>query len=461
MKKAWESEYELMQNSIPVVLEEDEQGWLFSEQVETMDDVFLKMKWNSNVPGSGAPERVIIGAIQDVGNMGYDVTEAEKLIPLGEKYLAENDIVNLYGVTVKIWWLLENAPKIDNHPYWSYTVYENFEQYIKNVKVPKVEKIDKNSKDFLERTYYGWLAQIVAGALGTAVEGYVPKNILKKFGQVTDYVRKPNTYNDDITYEVAFLKAIDKCGKDVTSFDIAEQWVGLVPFGWSAEEKALANIRLGIMPPHSGKLNNPYREWIGAQMRGAVCGMIGAGDIRETIRLAYMDGEVSHHNNGIIGEIFNAVMVSLAYTNENVEDIVKQAIDLTPTDSEFYSVVKFAWDMCKKYDSWEPAWEECMEKYKIYNWIHAYPNAAAEVVALYFGEGDFDKTMNIICNAGFDVDCNAAQIATVIGIIDKEKTLAKKWTEPIGDELNTYIRANKKMSIKNLAEETVRLSKLF
>src|SRR3712207_8823928 len=52
-----------------------------------------------------------------------------------------------------------------------------------------------------------------------------------------------------------------------SSKDIAKEWVGLIPAGWSAEDIALKNIRMGIFPPESGYKNNPYREWIGAQMR--------------------------------------------------------------------------------------------------------------------------------------------------------------------------------------------------
>jgi len=46
-----------------------------------------------------------------------------------------------------------------------------------------------------------------------------------------------------------------------------------------------------------------------------------------------------------------------------------------------------------------------------------YPNAAAEVVALYFAGDDFNKCMNIIAMCGQDVDCNAAQIATIYGVM--------------------------------------------
>lgn len=91
------------------------------------------------------------------------------------------------------------------------------------------------------------------------------------------------------------------------------------------------------------------------------------------------------------------------------------------------------------------------------NWIHAYPNAMAEVIALWFGEGNFDKTVHISCMQGYDVDCNAAQIATVLGIIHKGDTLKEHWTEEIGDVLQTYMRNYKVISIRELTKLTVSL----
>ena len=47
-------------------------------------------------------------------------------------------------------------------------------------------------------------------------------------------------------------------------------------------------------------------------MRAGICGMAAPGDPYMAARLAWRDGEVSHANNGILGEVFNAVMTSLA-----------------------------------------------------------------------------------------------------------------------------------------------------
>lgn len=463
MKKAWEREYELFQNAKPVVLEEDEQGWLFSEQIEKMDDIFLSMKWWSNVPGSNAPERVIIAAIADMGNMGYDVSEAEKLIDEGLKYFEKKDFVSLNRITCRIWKILNNAKPIPGHPSLQYRVYDNFEKYLEDIDPVFPERnINKDEEEFFKRTYFGWLAQIVGGAFGTALEGYTTENIRAAFGEVYDYVRKPNTYNDDITYEIAFLKALERKGRDLRSEDIAEEWVALIPFAWSAEEWAIKNIKMGIYPPESGYLHNPYREWIGAQMRGAICGMVAPGRPLLAARLAFIDGVVSHFNNGVIGEIFNAVMTSLAYCINDVREILELTINhYIPKKSEYYTVVAEALTVCKKHSDWEKAWEEIIKKYEHYNWVHAYPNAASEVVSLWFGKNSFDETMHISGMAGYDVDCNAAQIATILGIINQEEALSEKWTKPIGDVLKTYVRAHKTISIRELAKYTVKLAKLF
>lgn len=188
--------------------------------------------------------------------------------------------------------------------------------------------------------------------------------------------------------------------------------------------------------------------------------MLHPGDLYETARLAFMDGQVSHHNNGVLGEVFNALLTSLAFVMSDMRQIVREAISLIPADSEYRTVVDYALTQCEKYGEWEAAWEACQKKYIRYNWIHAYPNAAAEVIALWFGEGDFDKTMHISAMQGYDVDCNAAQIGTAIAIA-ANMAVDKKWSEPIGDELLTYMRSVKKMSIRGLAEDTVRLSEML
>ncbi|MCR4430944.1 MAG: ADP-ribosylglycohydrolase family protein [Tepidanaerobacteraceae bacterium] len=453
--KAWEMERDMRKSAKPRVLSEEEQTWDEISNLEKQADASVKILWHSEVPGSGAPERLIIGAIQSMENRGYDVGKAEQLIPEGLKACGENDMARLHMITSMIFRELYTAKKDQASPYWNFGEYDSWEKY-KNAAGPfERHEFDVFSREFEERIYAGWMGQICGGALGTALEGYTAEKLQEVFGEIDGYVRKPNTYNDDITYELAFLKAFKQKGYNTDSHDIARQWIALIPFGWSAEDVALRNLRCGIYPPESGFFNNPYSEWIGAQMRGAVCGMAAPGDPRLAAELAWRDGVISHRNNGVLGEIFNAAMCSLAFVKGDAREMVEDAVKLIPEDSEYYQVVKYALDRCRLEQDWRAAWAACEKHLEKYNWVHAYPNAAAEVVALWFGNGDFDRTMKIIAQEGQDVDCNAAQIAAAIGIMKGPEALSEKWTRPIGDELCTYMREMKKLSIRELSKWTV------
>lgn len=463
--RAWEMERKIMDEAIPKILTEEEQTWDFAETLEKIQDDHTKLLWRSNVPGSYAPESIMTAAVQSVENMGYRLPKAVQLLEEGFKAMASEDLVTLNRVSAKIWKMVhlatsgkEEAGEVEKDEaasYWNYRRYDSFEDYLQAVSFKERAPYSGDKKDFSERIYAGWLAQIIGGAMGTAIEGYTTKNIENTFGEIRDYVREPNTYNDDITYELAFLKAYEEKGSKITAEDIALRWIELIPLGWSAEEIALRNIRYGIFPPASGYVDNPFREWIGAQMRGAICGMVAPGDPMEAARLAWIDACVSHANNGILGEIFNAVLVSLSFVETDIRKILEETIGLMPKDSEYYQVVRYAHELAKEHPDWKKAWAFCEEHLKEYNWIHAYPNAAAEVLALYYGEGDFDQTMYLIAMMGQDVDCNAAQIMTVIGIIGKEEKIPQKWKDPIGDRLQTYVRTMKDMSIRHLANWTV------
>lgn len=452
MRKAWEEVRDITDHAVPKLLNEEEQTWDANIEVGEAEDFHMRLLWNSNVPGSYAPESIMLAAIQAVENRGYKVENGIELWESGKKALEDGDMVELNAISAKLWHAVNKAEKDKNHPSWNYKQYNDWKAYSEDVTFLPAKKVQEDTLE--DKMYAGWLAQIIGGAIGTMIEGYTTDAIRKAFGEVRSYLRKPSTYNDDITYELAFLYAFEKKGRDsLSSSDIAEAWIGYVPSGWSAEEMALRNIRWGVMPPESGRLGNPFGEWIGAQMRGAVCGQLAPGNPKEAARLAWMDGEVSHINNGIIGEVFNAMLVSLSFVERDMRKNLEDCIAMLPKRSEYYSIVNFALNAAKAEKDWESAWRKCEKLVEKYNWVHAYPNAAAEVIALWFGNGDFDETAYIISMEGQDVDCNAAQILTAVGTVIGSEKIPDVWKKPIGDVLQTYMRRPRELSIRALAKE--------
>lgn len=454
--KAWEIASELYRNAQPRLLTKEEQTWEESFEVSDFYDEQNAFHWSSHVPGSGAPERVIVAAVQAMENRGYIADESvERLLQEGIEAVSSGEAVKLHGISALLHEALRKMPKDPSSEYWSYHYYESFEEYAEKVSFPEAVRVDTEAPELRDRLYAGWLSQLIGAAIGTMVEGYTSENLYRTYGEVTDYLRRPGTYNDDITFELAFLRAFSEKGYEVTSREIALAWIELIPSGWSAEEIALRNIRMGIFPPMSGRYDNPYNEWIGAQMRGGICGMAAPGDAYQAARLAWLDGEVSHANNGILGEVFNAVLTSLAFVDEDVHHLVETAISLIPKDSEYYSVICFAYDCCRTYEDWHDALAACEQRYRKYNWIHAYPNACCEIFALWYGGGDYEETLKIITMCGYDVDCNAAMIMPVLAIQKGMRIIPERLIHPDFSILNTYMREGRAIPLEELVDDTL------
>lgn len=446
-----------MAGAYPVPLtDSQEMNWNMYIESGNASDEKLFRDWISQVPGSLSPSHLVVAAIQCMRNRGYDVREAEKYIDKGLKTAEEKDGAALQKITAQIYYLLNTAPKDADSDYWKYHIYSDWEEIRANSTFPKMgDREDVFSDDYADRIQAGWTAQLIGGALGTQVEGYNTDNIEKVYGTVTSYLRPPETYNDDITYEIAFLDSFREHGYAVTSEQIAEKWLELIADGYSAEEVALRNLRLGIRPPESGTHLNYYSDWIGVQMRTMIHGMAAPGNPALAAELAVRDGVISHSNSGLLGGIFNAVLVSMAFVLRDVRELLVKAADCIPKDSEFYQVLIFALEQCREKDSWREAWRQCEIKYKDYNWIHVYPNAAAEIIALWYGNGDFDRTASIICMEGKDADCTAAPVLNILGVMYGTEILTPKWTEPLGTTIHTIMRKYRKIALQDLCRETV------
>lgn len=453
--KAWEVTRDLLRQTMPVVRSKEEQTWDASAAMAGQD-FLLSLFWKSNVPGSAAPENLMAAALQSLENKGYVLAPYSELLSEGLAALAAGDFERLYTIDMRLRVLMRAAQPDPNHPSQKTVRYASWSEFERTVSWPADVVPAYDDAELRDRLAAGWLGQLVGAAAGTALEGYSAENLMKVFGPIRSYVREPNTYNDDITFEIAFLEAYGAEGPSVTGADICERWTSLIPTAWSAEAIALSSMRRGLLPPETATTDNPFDEWIGAQMRGIICGMVVPGRAREAARLAWTDAEVSHAGNGILGEVFNAVLAARAFAEPDVRSLLTSTIALFSTETEYGAVLDFALKACETASDWREAWAVCDARYVEYNWIHAYPNAAAEVIALYFGKGDFDLTLEIVCGIGHDVDCNAAQILGVLAIAKGRAVIADRWSAPLlADDIVTYMRRPAKISFDALVDQTL------
>ena len=253
---------------------------------------------------------------------------------------------------------------------------------------------------------------------------------------------------------------IEQYGRDFTPANVAALWVDKQSRNayCTAERVAYLNFMKGYQPPESALYQNPYREWIGAQIRGDYFGYINPGDPETAADMGFRDASISHVKNGIYGEMFASAMIAAAAVEKDVEKVILHGLSQIPKTSRLYEQVMHIMDMYRNGASLEEVrsyihieWNE----YNAHDWCHTISNAEICAMALLYGEGDFEKTICCAVQTGFDTDCNGATVGSVMGIMHGAKSIPEKWTAPLHGKLDTTIFGVSRIDLYEAAQRTL------
>ena len=356
-----------------------------------------------------------------------------------------------------------------------------------------------SSVEYYEKVLGSWEGRIAGDYVGAPVEFKSHEQILDKYGDIT-YFPEPidlNYVNDDEMYEICALIALEKKGINLNAKDIAFEWENLLyDLNFTAEKTALNNLRLNIWPPQSGLHNNIYFDAIGAQMRADIWGQIAPGAPSVAKKYAEMDGSISHAGIGIEGEIYIAVLISNAFTEQNIRTNIEKSLPHIPppTESLYSQMVRKAIQI---YD-YNPAdfrnaliiliryWEDIRKnvlqitgvkgsksdsllarKRKLYlrdnSSVHVLPNIGIIILSLLYGSEDkSDPLGRSICIAammGFDTDCNCGNIGAILGTQLSSKNIPSKWREPLQNTFSTHVKGYERWKITELALRIMEIGK--
>lgn len=335
-----------------------------------------------------------------------------------------------------------------------------------------------------------WNGRIAGCLLGKTVEGirsYELDPLLKETGNypMHRYIRKTDiteemcgryTYplasvcyaddiecapaDDDTNYTVMAQYVIEKYGRDFKPADVGAAWLDLQPKKayCTAERVAFCNLINGYLPPKSAIYKNPYREWIGAQIRADYYGYINPGDPRAAAEAAWRDASVSHVKNGIYGAMFAAAATAYAAICSDPREVVGAGLAEIPQKSrlhEYLSDVVAAWERGEEFDKVKASVYETFDECTGQGWCHTIPNAMIVTAALLYSGGDYGRSVCLAVGSGFDTDCNGATVGSIVGMMTGRSGIGKEWTDPLAGALRTSIFGYEKVEIGDLVEKTL------
>lgn len=266
--------------------------------------------------------------------------------------------------------------------------------------------------------------------------------------------------DDDTSYTVIAQIIIDKFGHGFTPDDVAKIWLQSQPIEkyFTAEKTAFRNFVNGYAPPYSAVYQNPYREWIGAQIRGDYFGYITPGDKQTGAEYAFRDASVSHVKNGIYGEMFVSAMISSAADAQNVSDVIKAGLSEIPYTSRLYEAV---YEIIQKYENGDSC-DDCTslvksryDEFDPHDSVHTITNAVIVTIALLYGNGDFGKSICLAVEMGYDTDCNGATVGSVLGMLNGFDSIGEEWIGVLHEKLDTGIAGVGVVEISDLVDKTI------
>jgi hypothetical protein len=281
---------------------------------------------------------------------------------------------------------------------------------------------------------------------------------------------------DDLYVNMVFLQMVAERGFDTPASEFADAFAN-AKFGLGhANSQARQNIYAGVPADMSGHPRySPHAEDIDFQIEADFIGLIYPGLPQAAWDMCDRVGHIMNYGDGFYGGVFAAAMYEAAFVQDDPHEIVASALNALPQDSGYAAVIQ---DVLRWYKEepkdWRATWHKLQEKWGhedrcpwgvtgahgslkgMFN-ISARLNGAYIVLGMLYGEGDFDKTVEISTRAGQDSDCNPSTAAGVLGAMMGYNSLPEHVTDALAPYMNVKF-SHTIYTIETASEACVKLA---
>ncbi len=267
--------------------------------------------------------------------------------------------------------------------------------------------------------------------------------------------------DDDINYTVLALLLLEEHGAELSTENVARAWLKLLPAAvtWTAEraaymtllERAHDAFAYGAPPGFDiGECaENPYNDWIGAQIRADLYGWVCPGKPSLAADLARRDAALSHVGDGAHGAAFVAALGAAIPAASSLDEAVTAATEEVPPDTRAWDAIHFARSLVGASE----AVDQLHERYDELSPVHTVNNLAVVVWSLLTYEDDYSAAIGEAVAAGWDTDCNGATVGGLWGLTGRP--IPEHWTAPWRGRVAVTLAGIGELDLEDLVARTV------
>jgi hypothetical protein len=316
----------------------------------------------------------------------------------------------------------------------------------------------------------GWAGQMIGVTYGAPTEFGWRQKIVDKPRDWKPEELKGALDQDDLYVEMTFSAVMDRVGLDATIEQYGEAFRDSKYRLWHANLAARRLLRRGIKAPMSGHPDyNLHANDIDFQIESDFIGLMCPGLPRAATRYAERVGHVMNYGDGVYGGVFFGAMYSVAFFEKDPRKVVEAGLAALPPECVYAKVIRDVIQWSAKNSDWTKTWQLIQDNWdrddpcpggalRPFN-IDAAINGAYVALGLLYGNGDFEKTMDISMRGGQDSDCNPSSAVGILGVMLGYKGIPAKWTAPlalIADEKFSYTD----YSFNSIVKSTIARAKL-
>jgi len=341
------------------------------------------------------------------------------------------------------------------------------------------KEFDRNK--YLDRVEGALLGRFAGCTLGAPVEGWPidrMENLARENGQAfppTDYwlsvpdpkglrygVSSRESYtrdkmdgvpvDDDVTYTLLGLLVVEDFGPDFTIAQNGEAWLKYLPVACTAERVALDNLKNGVPAEEAGETENPFCEWIGADIRSDPWGYLAPGYPEFGADLAYRDAYLSHRRNGIYGEMYFSAVISAAFAVDDPVDALAMGLAEIPQSCSLAKAVRWALDVAPEIRDYKQARQAMDEHFAGMHHVHTINNACLTIWGLTIGRTDVTRVIGETVAMGMDNDCTAATAGSIAGAVAGKVGVPEQWARNFNNTARSYIIDHPEFQLDDLVQ---------
>jgi ADP-ribosylglycohydrolase len=256
--------------------------------------------------------------------------------------------------------------------------------------------------------------------------------------------------DDDIVYTLLGLLVVEDHGPDFTVADVGQAWLKYLPYACTAEDITLKNLKKGVAAERAGQIDNPYSEWIGADIRSDPWGYMAPGWPERAAAMAYRDARLSHSRQGIYGEMFFAAAIAAAFHVDDPLEALRVGLTEIPRQCAMARAMRWALKVAPEIRDYRTAREAVDTKFAGMHKTHTINNACLTVWGITIGGTDFTRVIGETVAMGHDNDCTAATAGSIVGAVVGSQGIPEHWYRSFNNTVHSYLTGKRRFAISAL-----------